>query len=255
MTPTVWRTIFEEPGFVRGTALRQVVLRGSDPSPSLWRQTLMELPGSELHNVYGTSESLSGVQWRSGSPGQECTFVPIGRIGGPVHVVDEQGLPAAPGTVGDIHIGGQRHAIGYLREGRLDPLPLVRPTDVLADPLYRTGDMGVVHEGGWIEYRGRESGDPDRLGLVDLERTASLLPGVRDVVVVASATEIAMFYSADPAGHIDPGQLCAGFAARVSRPATPHRVNRIPLLPIGKPDVRLLRDWLSRSPGEVSCGP
>jgi amino acid adenylation domain-containing protein len=84
------------------------------------------------------------------------------RIGRPiagtsVYLLDERGQPVPDGVAGEIYIGGNSVARGYrnlaeMTAGVFLPDPFAA---VAGARMYRTGDRGVRHQGGQIEFRGR----------------------------------------------------------------------------------------------------
>lgn len=113
-------------------------------------------------------------------------------IGGPicntsVYVVDRLGQLCAPGLLGEIWIGGDGVANGYLNR------PELNREQFLADPwkpgsrVYRTGDMGRWREDGQIVFVGRRDRQVKlrgfRIELDEIETRLSEHPQVQDAAV------------------------------------------------------------------------
>ncbi|WP_425578097.1 amino acid adenylation domain-containing protein [Streptomyces albiaxialis] len=116
--------------------------------------------GTELVNMYGITETTVHVTHR---PLTEAdTARAVSPIGGPlpdltVYVLDAHGNPVPTGAVGEMYVGGEGVARGYLNRRELtaerfldDPF-----RGVPGARMYRTGDLGRVLADGSLEYHGR----------------------------------------------------------------------------------------------------
>ncbi|QWP75372.1 amino acid adenylation domain-containing protein [Lysobacter sp. K5869] len=121
--------------------------------------------------------------------------IPIGRpIGNTtIRIVDDHGLPAPVGVIGEIRIGGAGVARGYLNRPELTAEKFV--ADPLGDGerLYRSGDLGRWRSDGRIEFVGRNDGQIKlrgfRIELGEVEAAVQQLPGTREAVVVVREDE------------------------------------------------------------------
>jgi amino acid adenylation domain-containing protein len=113
----------------------------------------------DVRNVYGPTETTTfATMYPAGDIPRPDDVIPIGRpiANTTVYLLDEYFQPVGPGRIGEICIGGDGVARGYL--GRPDltaekfiPDPFGRP----GDRLYRTGDLGRYRPDGTIEFLGR----------------------------------------------------------------------------------------------------
>jgi amino acid adenylation domain-containing protein len=155
--PSMLRPFVDTADPARCRTLRRVVCSGEALPPALVRRFHERFPPPvTLHNLYGPTEAAVDVShWTC--PRGSRDVVPIGR---PVwntqlHVVDAALRPAAPGTPGELLIGGVQVARGYL--GR----PALAAERFIPDPfspvpgarLYRTGDRARWTETGSAEVR------------------------------------------------------------------------------------------------------
>ncbi|MFJ1745433.1 amino acid adenylation domain-containing protein [Streptomyces sp. NPDC088116] len=212
---------------------------------------------TRLVNLYGPTEAAVDVtSWTCpDEPAQRVHRVPIGR---PVdntslYVLDALGSPQPVGIPGELHIGGIQVARGYLGRPELTGERFVPDPFMPDGRLYRTGDVARWLADGTLEYLGRMDGQVKIRGnRVETGEVASVLraqPGVGDGVVTADVvpgggTRLIGYYTADGA---DPGasQLRAALAARLPGymvPALLCRIERVPLTPSGKTDLRALPD-------------
>ncbi|BDM74066.1 hypothetical protein HEK616_75530 (plasmid) [Streptomyces nigrescens] len=183
----------------RGLTLRHLMVGGD---------RLRRRPGAEVtatvHNAYGPAEATvlatSYAMRGTDAPGSE-DVESAPPIGGPVPgvtvvVTDADGRPVPRGTEGELRLGGQCLALGYLdpeltaRRFTAPPAGLALPPGV--DRLYRTGDRVRMREDGQLEFLGRLD-DQVKISGVRIEpaEVAAAFeqdPAVRSAVVVAPRT-------------------------------------------------------------------
>src|SRR5581483_6239550 len=78
-------------------------------------------PGAKLLNIYGCSEVAADASWHEVEEGDDGAWVPIGKpiSNTQIYVVDEYGNPVPVGVRGEIYVGGEGLARGYLNRGKL----------------------------------------------------------------------------------------------------------------------------------------
>ncbi|NLU70353.1 amino acid adenylation domain-containing protein [Streptomyces sp. HNM0574] len=139
--------------------LRFVSAGGEAMDPHLANAVLAACPRTTVVNFYGPTENsvVSSAHILSPLPA-DAGQVPLGRPFGAstCHVLRPDGTPAAPGEEGELYVGGDGLALGYLGDPQLTAarfvsLPAVEPDGL----LYRTGDRAVCTDEGLLEYRGR----------------------------------------------------------------------------------------------------
>ena len=163
--------------FVGGEALPLVVANG------------MAGRCRELWNLYGPTETTIWSTVARIYPG--LSVVPLGRpiANTQIYVLDERGQPQPPGVIGEIFIGGDGVADGYLFQ------PDLTEQRFLADPfaggvarMYRTGDLGAWRDG-VLYFHGRADNQIKirgfRIEPGDIEAAADSHPAVQESVVVA----------------------------------------------------------------------
>jgi amino acid adenylation domain-containing protein len=113
---------------------------------------------------------------------------PIDRVR--VYVLDPHGAPVPVGVAGEIHIGGDGVAQGYLRRPdltaeRFVPNPFGEP----GSRMYKTGDLGRWRADGTIEFLGRNDHQVKirgfRIELGEIEAALKTYPQVREAIVLA----------------------------------------------------------------------
>ena len=140
-------------------------------------------------NLYGPTETTIWSTVVRIRPDMEV--IPLGRpiANTFIYVLDARGRPVPPGVMGEIFIGGDGVADGYLFQ------PELTAERFIADPfaggtarMYRTGDVGSWREGE-LYFHGRADHQIKirgyRIEPGDIEAAASTHPTVRECVVVA----------------------------------------------------------------------
>ena len=217
----------------------------------------------DLINVYGPTEttvwSTAAVIDRSGGP------VTIGRplANTQVYVLDLQRRPVPVGVPGELYIGGDGVARGYLHRPDLTAerfVPDPFSTEVGAR-LYRTGDLVRFGEDGQLEYLGRLDHQVKvrgyRIELGEIEAVLAAHPAVRESVVVArpdASGDRSLVAYVVPRGQpgLIPGDLRPFLGSKLPSSMVPSAfvtLERLPLTPNGKVDRAALP-----APGPVEAG-
>ncbi|WNI27169.1 AMP-binding protein [Streptomyces sp. ITFR-16] len=172
-------------------SLRVLLVGGGSCDPHRVRQVLRAGPPRRLLYVYGTAETAAFALCHEITEAPETGgAVPVGRPVGSTAavVVGADGMPAAPGTVGELLLGGPGLADGYLGRPELTARRFVedRFTGV-GGRLLRTGDKVLLRTDGALEYAGRVDGYVTLHGLrAELHGIESVLtahPAVSEAVV------------------------------------------------------------------------
>jgi fatty-acyl-CoA synthase len=166
---------------------------GAPPTPTLLAR-LSEL-GIEVVHLYGLTETFGPAvicEWHpewDDLPAEEQAARKARQgvpniISQPLRVVDDNGLevPADGETLGEITIRGNNLMLGYYA----DPDATAR---AIRDGWFRTGDLGVVHEDGYVEVRDRGKdiiiSGGENIASVEVERVLTSHPAVLEAAVVA----------------------------------------------------------------------
>lgn len=183
-TPATWRLLLGC-GW-RGTPGLKVLCGGEALTPSLARQLIAT--GAEIWNLYGPTETTiwSTLERISTSSEQISIGRPIGNT--EIHVLDGHGHLVPPGVAGELYIGGDGLARGYLRRDELTAERFVSSTFHNGKRLYRTGDLVRRLPGGGLEYKGRIDHQVKvrgyRIELGEIEAALEKQPGVSQAVVI-----------------------------------------------------------------------
>lgn len=188
--------------------LRFISAGGEAMDPRLANAVLAACPGTTVVNFYGPTENsvVSTAHVLSPLP-EDATHVPLGRTFGAstCHVLRADGSVAEPGEEGELYVGGDGLALGYLGDPKLTaerfvPLPAVEPGGL----LYRTGDRVVRHADGLLEYRGRLDRQVKlrgaRIELDEVEARLRAHPEVGEAVVEVDAGSLTAYVTAAAPG-------------------------------------------------------
>ncbi len=150
------------------------------------------LPGCELHNFYGPAETHGITAYTLREPPERWPmYPPIGHpiAGAQLYVTDRTGRAAAAATIGEVRIGGEGLARGYLGRPRLTAEKFV--PDPFGPPggrLYRTGDLARWRPRAELEFVGRVDHQVKlrgfRIELGEIESVLGTHPAVREVVAL-----------------------------------------------------------------------
>ncbi len=186
-TPSTWRMLGQA-GW-RGNPALTVISCAEALPPDLARTLLADC--RSVWNFYGPTETTVYATGTRIWPGD--TRITIGKAvrNTVVFITDEALNPLPDGELGELCIGGDGLATGYLNQPELTTekfTVLTRP-DGRQERVYRTGDLGCCLPDGTIDYRGRRDDQVKirghRIELGEVERTIGQLPGIHQAVVVA----------------------------------------------------------------------
>ncbi|MBE8997966.1 amino acid adenylation domain-containing protein [Nostoc sp. LEGE 12447] len=146
----------------------------------------------EVVNNYGPTENT--VVATSGTvPKRQQAYLPpaIGRAiaNTQVYILDSLLQPVPIGVTGELYIGGESLARGYLHRPDLTAERFIRNPFAPEGRLYRTGDLVCYQADGNIEFLGRIDHQVKirgfRIELSEIEATLTQHPQVRDAVAIA----------------------------------------------------------------------
>jgi natural product biosynthesis luciferase-like monooxygenase protein/amino acid adenylation domain-containing protein len=173
--------------------VRHLLFGGEAVSPRRVREARAAAqPGARLLHVYGPTESTTFTTWHEVGEVSEGGTVPIGLpiANTRVYLVDRSLRPVPVGAPGELVIGGDGLARGYLGRPELTAERFVpAPWGGSGERLYRTGDLARRGPDGAIEFLGRTDAQVKvrgfRIEPAEIEAVLAGCPGVRDSAVVS----------------------------------------------------------------------
>jgi len=162
----------------------------SGETVAFWRE---HAPETRIINEYGPTETVVGCCVYEIPDGDtNAGPVPIGRpiANTNIYLLDKNLRPVATGVPGELYIGGDGLARGYLAQPQITaerfiPHPF---SEKAGERIYRTGDMARYRDNGEIEYLGRVDHQVKvrgfRVELGEIEAVLRQHPQINEVVVM-----------------------------------------------------------------------
>ncbi|MBN8247482.1 MAG: amino acid adenylation domain-containing protein, partial [Verrucomicrobia bacterium] len=238
------------PEILRGVA--DVLVGGEALSIPHVRRALASAPDTRFTNGYGPTETTTfAVTGRILSVPDSATSIPIGVELAGTHgaVLDESGMPVAPGEPGELYLGGDGVALGYLNDADLTAARfLPDPSDPDGSGRrYRTGDRVRRLPDGRLEFLGRLDHQVKirghRVEPAEIEAALMGHPAIRRAVVIPRSVnglgELVACIQRHPGASTDAAALRAFLAGNLPPYLCPDRyleVDTIPLTATGKVD-------------------
>jgi amino acid adenylation domain-containing protein len=190
--PSMLYAFLEVEEIERCNCVKRVFCSGEAMSVDL-QDRFFQRMSAELHNLYGPTEAAIEVTHWMCRRDHSLKFVPIGRPiwNTRIHILDERMLPAPFGDEGELYIGGDGVALGYLKRPELTAACFVADSfcDSPGARLYKTGDLARFMPDGNIEFLGRKDDQVKlrgvRIELGEIEMALRRHPLVQQAVVTA----------------------------------------------------------------------
>lgn len=238
--------------------LRWLISTGEALPPALARQWLNAYPTIPLMNGYGPTECSDDVTHHviDVAPAETAMLIPIGhRLANlELYVLDQDLHIQPPGTAGELYVGGIGVGRGYMH----DPATTARtfvPHPFQQEPgsrLYKTGDRVRVGRDGNFEFLGRIDHQVKvrgfRIELGEIEASLYKHEGIQEVAVIVREDEPGekrlVAYILPRAGtECTTTQVRSWLREQLPEymvPSAFHFLERFPLTPNGKIDLRAL---------------
>src|SRR6185312_13040150 len=194
LVPSLLRVILEaRDAGARLSKLKYCVCSGEALPAELAQRFQARLPQCTLLNLFGSSEASADATYHEVAKGEVETRVSIGRplSNIQVYILDQQMQPLPVGARGELYVGGDALARGYVQRAEVTAEQFVpHPYSAIGgERLYRMGDEARYLEDGRIEFLGRRDHQVKvrgfRIELGEIEAVLKSHSGVRACVVVA----------------------------------------------------------------------
>jgi amino acid adenylation domain-containing protein/thioester reductase-like protein len=202
MTPSLLGAVLNAGGPEVGkrlSTLRTLWLNGEVVTKTLARRVLDQLPETRAINLYSASETheVAAGDLRDLIDSTSATYCPVGQPVDPdrLYILDENARPVPDGAAGELYVGGDFLARGYVNRPELTAQRFVEDpfSSEEGARMYRTGDKARLLPDGSLEILGRVDfmvkvrGYSIELGAVEAAIEKNL--AVRSCVVVAEGEE------------------------------------------------------------------
>lgn len=140
------------------SALKRIWLNGEVVGQGLVKKCLSRLPQIDFYNLYSISETHDVAALRLEKAHAEKDIVPLGKPFCEVaaFVLNEQGMRCAANEKGELYVGGNGLAEGYLAREELNQrLFIEKEVEGQAYRLFKTGDMAYFDKKGCLYILGR----------------------------------------------------------------------------------------------------
>ncbi len=188
-------------GLLKGPAPGCILVGGEPISQPLW-QALAQSAHIDFYNVYGPTEcTVDATVCRVGARSLPVIGRPINNV--QIYILDRRLQPAPVGVPGELYVGGDGLARGYLNQPTLTaekfiPNPFVSPRlweEIEGgrqagggSRLYKTGDLARYLPDGHIEFLGRVDHQIKirgfRIELSEIEAVLRQYPAIQEAVVI-----------------------------------------------------------------------
>ncbi len=170
-------------------SLRSVITSGEALATNLV-QRWYKWSEAPVYNLYGPTEASIDVTYFDTSPETEQVLIGKPIANTQVYLLNDQLKPCPIGVVGEICLGGDGLARGYLNKPELTAEKFIDHPFAEAKKLYKTGDLGRWLPDGNVEFIGRKDHQVKvrgyRIELGEIESAISGQPGISEVVVMAT---------------------------------------------------------------------
>jgi amino acid adenylation domain-containing protein len=257
-TPATWRMLLES-GW-HGSQRLRILCGGENLSRSLADKLLER--SSEVWNLYGPTETTIWSTLCKVEPGPDPISIGKPIANTQVYVLDNWLNPLPHGIAGELFIGGDGLANGYLNRPELTAVRFIpNPFDTRSGArLYRTGDQVKFLGDGSLQFQGRLDYQVKirghRVELGEIETILGKCPGVQQAIVTLreDSTDNPMltgYFVPEPGRRVSPSEIREFLEKKLPDYSVPSYfvpLERFPLTPSGKVDRKALPAPASRRP-------
>lgn len=192
-TPTAFYSLSKtcEDHGVELPAVRYVIFGGEALSPIKLKRWKASHPQTKMVNMYGITEITVHASYKEiedfeieNNLGNIGKSIPTGSL----FLLDSNQKPVPTGVIGELYVGGEGVARGYINNPKLTDSRFVNNPFKHGTRLYRTGDLAVLLDNGDFEYKGRIDRQVQlkgfRIELKEIEHQLNRHESIDDVVVV-----------------------------------------------------------------------
>ncbi|CAM2069252.1 Amino acid adenylation domain-containing protein [Sulfidibacter corallicola] len=238
--------------------LRHVQFGGEMCSPDHIQRALAAIAAAagetRIVHLYGPTETATlATLFPIEHIAESAETIPVGKplVNSTAYVLGEALEPLPPGVTGELYLGGDGLALGYLNRPDLTATQFIPNPFQPGGRLYRTGDLAAWSEAGDLVIKGRTDAqvkirghriEPQEIGH-HLERHPAVQSAYVLSVQGAAGKELAAFVIAgDQAMNPDPAAFLGERLPTWMIPAKFIYLDRFPLTPNGKVDHRALAE-------------
>ncbi len=173
-------------------SLKYLLFGGEMANVDCVRSLIQHGKPQHLIHVYGPTENTTFSTWYEMQHSEVATVIPIGRAiaNTQVYLFDANLHPVPAGVSGEIYLGGDGLARGYLNRSELTAEKFIQVGNLV---LYQTGDRAIYRTDGNLEFLGRIDDQIKlrgfRVELGEIEAVLIQHPMVQSAVVTVREVE------------------------------------------------------------------
>lgn len=253
---TLFNALLDHPDFasVDFSQLRVSVGGGMEVS-AVTAKRWFEVTGCPLAEGYGLTETTSGICCNRLDLDHFTGTLGLPMPGVEIRILDDDGHEVPLGTEGEISIRGDAVMAGYWNR------PEETAKVMTADGFFRSGDVGMMDEKGFVKFLSRKKDVILVSGFVvyplEIESVVKELDGVTDCAAVGAPDEktgesVWLFVVADGVSREEIEAHCRASMTAYKFPKHLRFVSALPMVGPGKIDRKALRKLAG---GPEPCGP
>jgi len=249
LIPRLYEVLLENCSASKLKSLEVVIVAGSACPVSLKQNHFDVLPECQLYNEYGPTE---GTVWSSVFEllaHDKNQVVPIGQNAphARLYVLDQKLQRVLQGTVGELFIGGEATALGYLNDPDKTKISFIKNPYIADDRLYATGDLVRLNNAQQLEYLGRKDNQIKIRGFrVETESIDSAIKNFTEVSSVLTCLfedfGLIAFLESSTISESELRSFLKEEFPDYMVPTAFHFIDKMPELPNGKIDVKQLKE-------------
>ncbi|MBP2195107.1 amino acid adenylation domain-containing protein [Pantoea cypripedii] len=171
------------------STLKTLIFGGDIVVPDRVADVMKHCPGLVIKNGYGPTENGSYSTVHTITLADTQGRIPIGRpiSNSTAYILDEEKQPLPWGEQGELYVGGDGVALGYLGKDELSAKVFTADPFIPGGGMYKTGDIASMRPDGTVEFFGRRDNQVKirgyRIELDEIEWCLRNHPQVKDTVV------------------------------------------------------------------------
>ncbi|MBU3090545.1 amino acid adenylation domain-containing protein [Clostridium sp. CF011] len=242
--PALCLAIYEDITKEEAETVRMITTAGDKLIVDVIKNVRKVNSNTELINEYGPTEcSIVATAKRNA---QDCEYSSIGKpiVGTMVYVMDKDGNLNPEGIAGEIVIGGNGVAVGYLNREELTKEKFVQ-NPYSKGKMYKTGDKGRWLSNGEIEFLGRIDNQVKirgyRIEPQEIENILETIDGIKTVAIKLINGELCGYYTSDSImSESNIKEKTRKYLPEYMVPKNIMEINEMPLTSNGKIDYKNL---------------
>jgi len=222
----------------------RAVISGGERLDDVLKDTILK-KGYDLYNQYGPTETTIDALVEKCSQQRVTLGAPIANV--TCLILNQEKKLVPIGTAGELFVGGDGIARGYLNNPELTGERFVTHPFEKGKRMYRTGDLACLLPEGKIKFLGRKDSQVKirgyRIEPHEIEHQLLKYDGIREAVVVEKNRHLCAYIVSDRHFSLFRSDLVEYLRQRLPHYMVPTyflQLSKIPLTPIGKVDVKAL---------------